>query len=340
MPERDKKGDVFGIAPAVARRLVEWADEKRTLAAEREEKFKERDGVIDQIREAKLGDGKGNVDDKHLEELKAEAYDVIESIKELDRALKYLTTKIDATLCDPKIRSQDVTDPDVLGPVKVPPPETKRAKDDGQLMIDSADKPPASRGSLEDVFEIDEADSALLGDYEGFGKAQPAATWTSHRWDSAPFDRKRKLDVELGGRWYATTDQVGGAALKVQIATPKALLDELTLVFVAGQHEWRDETLSLDAARFLLNECARHHLREPSATFGGFCSAFVAEGKLDVLRDLSPLAAAIAERDREIAGEGDGTLEAPAGPQGGGSGQAKKRAAAAKAGGKGRKKAA
>jgi len=345
MTEKDK-GDVFGIAPAVAKRLVEWADEKRKLAAARQEKFDERDGVIDQIREAKLslldtsGDRKP-ISQKDLDSLKAECYDVLEEIKEYDRQIKYLTTQIDSTLCDPKKRSQEVTDPDVLGPVKAPAPEPKRHKDDGQQMLASADRPPSDGSESNDIMAIDEADTAKLADYNGVPNGEPA-TWLGRRWDVEPFGRKQKLDAEIGGKWFATTDQVGEVAIKAKLATPKALLDEVTIVYFGeGSKEWRREVIDFEVASFLVQEAARQHLREPSAAFRDFLAQFAKEGMFESLGLISPLARAIAEKDRDLKGTGDGTKDAPAGPQGGSAGQSKKREAAAKPkGGKGTKKAA
>jgi len=333
MTDNEVKSDQFGIAPKVAKRLCEWADLEGKYSKEREEKFVERDGIEDQIRECS--------DEQEKRELKEQWYDVVKDIEELGRQIKYLNQQINKTLRDPKTRSQEVIDPDVLGTLVAPKPEPKKHKDDGQQMLASADRPPSDGSESDDIMEIDEADSAMLADYAGVPTAGPIPSWMTKRWDEAPFGRKQKLDVEIGGKWFATTDQVGEAAIKFKLATPKAMLDEVTLAFLGEAKGWTGGDQPFGVARFLVQEAARQHLREPSATFAGFLAAFVAEGKLETLRDISPLAAAIAEKERDLAGTGDGTKDAPAGPQGGSAGQAKKREAAAKSrGGKGSKKAA
>ncbi len=324
---------VGGIAPKVAQRLCEWADLEGKYSKEREEKFVERDGIEDQIRECEAEDEK--------RELKEQWYDVVKDIEELGRQIKYLNQQINKTLRDPKTRSQEVIDADVLGTLVAPKPEPKRHKDDGQQMLASADQPPSYGSESNDIMAIDEADSAMLADYKGVPNGEPA-TWLGRRWDVEPFGRKQKLDAEIGGKWFATTDQVGEVAIKAKLATPTALLNEVTLAYLGSEaNGWDGAALNIDVARFLVQEAARQHLREPSATFRDFLAAFVTEGNLATLRMFSPLAAAIAEKDRDLKGTGDGTKDAPAGPQGGSAGQSKKREAAAKAkGGKGTKKAA
>jgi len=320
MKEKKKDGDVFGIAPAVAKRLCEWADLEGTYSKEREEKFVERDGLRDQINQCE--------DDDEKQELKAQCFDVETAIAELARQIKYMNQQINRTLRDQKLRSQEVIDADVLGPLYAPKPEPKKHDDDpdqGKLGDGYANSDAKPLGFEPEA--MTDADAQRLSEYTGPSDHEPV--WTSRAWNEAPVadPDAQPLKLEIRGKYVDRWDDVQAMAHTDDIDTPTALFVLIARAVKAKQA--LDNFINLRLAAFLLDRVCRVHLQYPSPVVRDGLLIVGKSGLIDTIRRISPLAAAVYERERDIAGKGDGTATAPDGPQGGSSGRARKRDEAA-----------
>jgi len=316
-----KEADTFGIAPAVAKRLCEWADLEGTYSKEREEKFVECDGLRDQIAECE--------DEFEKQELKVQCFDVETEISELARQIKYTNQQINKTLRDQKLRSQEVIDADVLGPLYAPKPEPKKHDDDdpdqgklGDGYSDADAKPLGFEPSA-----MTDADAKLLAEHAGPSDHEPA--WTSSKWNESPMadPEAQPLKLEIRGKYVDRWDDVQAMAKTDDIDTPTALFVLIARAVKAKQA--LDNFINLRLAAFLLDRVCRVHLQYPSIVVRDGLLIVGKSALIDTIRRISPLAAAVYERERDIAGKGDGTETAPTGPRGGSASQARKRDEAA-----------
>lgn len=317
-----KEADTFGIAPAVAKRLCEWADLEAKCSKERQEKFVERDGIADQIAECE--------DPEERKELAEQHFDVVKAIDNLAREIKHCNQQINGTLRDQAKRSQDVIDPDILGPLYAPKPEPKKHHDDdpdqGKLGDGYASAEAKPLGFTPEP--MTEADAVTIGAYAGQEQADDAA-WPSCKWNEEPIAdaAAQPLKLEIRGKYVDRWDDVAAIASQDCVGTPTELF--VAMAKAAKSKHALENYMNLRLAAFLLDRACRLHIAQPSNTIRDGLLAIGKTPIMDTIRAISPFAAAVYERERDLAGTGDGTDTAPKEPRGGSASQARKRDEAA-----------
>jgi len=315
-----KEADTFGIAPAVAKRLCEWADLEAKYSKERQEKFNERDNIADQIAECEDPDERKELAEQH--------FDVVKAIDSLAREIKHCNQQINGVLRDQAKRSQDVIDADILGPLYAPKPEPKKHQDDGdpnQQTFASGGNGATAPSELGFTPEaMTEADAVTIAAYAGQEQADDAK-WPSRKWNEEPIAdaSAQPLKLEIRGKYVDRWDDVAAMAMQECVATPTDLF--VAMAKAAKAKHALANYMPLRLAAFLLDRACRLHIAQPSSVIRDGLLALGKTTMIDAIRVLSPFAAAVYERERDLSGTGDGTDTAPAGPRGGSASQARKR---------------
>lgn len=181
--------------------------------------------------------------------------------------------------------------------------------------------------------ELTESDAIAISKYRGARATkshEDPAKWVSGRFDEKPFADPSLNPLKLkadGGFYIDLFEDLHSYAKSNDVENPAALLKRIIVNYAARRPLF--DSLDAKVGTFILDWTCRLQMLEPSTTVASFLM-FASDGDtIAAIRKVSPLCAALAEREREVMGKGDGTESAPKGPQGGGAGQARKRGEAA-----------
>jgi len=257
--------------------------------------------------------------------------------KYADRADEIIDEDAQGTLHDDDV---DIDDPKSLfAQMTKQQREDAKAKHEERTKKEEADKQQDVDGQmpLGDVAEKDdlgfspeamtERDAELIAAHRGPGKKDPS--WIAKSWAEEPIAdaSAQPLKLEVGGKYIDRFEDVNFIAQSAGIENPTHLM--VLLVKAAKEGKQLSSYIDLRLAAFLVDRVCRLQLIEPSIVVRDALLAIGRSGLIETVRRISPLAAAVYESERDLAGKGDGTDNAPTGPQGGSASRTRKRDEAA-----------